>query len=123
MEQRILGNRSGRALTPFEISTNSTDNVTFLGSETKNGVEYHKLKLDGPLQVSGKGSQMGMDMNIEGTGSNSGFAWLDKTTGFPAYIEMLTGMDMNVAVSGAQSMAIPMTQNITTTITFTEVTK
>ena len=111
----------GSAGNPFEMNVKTTENVTYLGTESKNGVTYNKLKVSGPMKIDGKGSQMGMDMSIDGTGITDGFALIDTQTGFPAYVESKMGMDMNIAVTGAQSMAIPMTQNGTNIYTFTEV--
>lgn len=106
---------------PFSMMTETKDEYTFAGTETKDGKEYYRINQTGPLKISGEGSQMGMDMTVEGTGMNEGYSLLDKTTLLPAFIEGKVGMDMNIIVSGAQSMAIPMTQNITATVKITEV--
>ncbi len=111
----------GSSGNPFEMNIKVTENITYLGTENKNGIAYNKLKVGGPMKIDGKGSQMGMDMSIDGTGVTDGYVLLDTKTGFPSYIESKMGMDMNIAVSGAQAMAIPMTQNGTNIYTFTEV--
>lgn len=105
---------------PFSMVTELKDQYTFVGTETKNGKEYYRVNVNGPIKISGEGSQMGMDMRIEGTGVNDGYSLLDKTTLLPVFSDGKVGMDMNIMVSGAQSMAIPMTQNMIVTITFTE---
>lgn len=106
---------------PFAMVTDITADYSFIGTESLEGVEYYRVNVSGPIKVSGEGSQMGMDMHIEGTGSNEGYSLHDKTTLFPALIEAKVGLDMSIIVSGAQSMAIPMTQNVTTITKFTEV--
>lgn len=105
---------------PFSMIVETKDTYTFAGNQAKDGKEYYRVSVTGPTKVSGEGSQMGMDMTVEGTGINEGYSLLDKTTLLPVFMEGKLGMDMNIMVSGAQSMAIPMTQNVTTTVTFSE---
>lgn len=106
---------------PFEMVVDASEEYSFAGVETKDGTEYYRVNVSGPTKVSGEGSQMGMDMHIEGTGTSEGYSLHNKTTLFPAFVESKVGLDMSIMVSGAQSMAIPMTQNTTTTTKFTEV--
>jgi hypothetical protein len=106
---------------PFEMIINAEDKYTYAGVETKDGKEYYRINIEGPTKVSGEGSQMGMDMTIEGTGVNEGYLLLDKTTLLPVFVDEKVGLDMSIMISGAQSMAIPMTQNTSTTTKFTEI--
>lgn len=106
---------------PFEMIINAEDKYTYAGVETKDGKEYYRINIEGPTKVSGEGSQMGMDMTIEGTGVNEGYLLLDKTTLLPAFVDEKVGLDMSIMISGAQSMAIPMTQNTSTTTKFIEI--
>lgn len=106
---------------PFAMSIDSEQQYTYVGAESKDGVEYYRINVSGPISITGEGSQMGMNMNIEGTGMSEGFSLLNKSTRMPMYMDGRMGLDMNIMVSGPQSMAIPMTQNIVTEITFTEV--
>lgn len=106
---------------PFEMIIDAEDKYTYAGVETKDGKEYYRINIEGPTKVSGEGSQMGMDMTIEGTGVNEGYLLLDKTTLLPVFVDEKVGLDMSIMISGAQSMAIPMTQNTSTTIKFTEI--
>lgn len=109
------------AESPFAMTVNAEEQYSFTGTETKDGSEYYRIDVSDPVKVSGEGSQMGMDMSIEGTGTNEGYSLHNKTTLFPALIHSKMGLDMSIMVSGAQSMAIPMTQNTSMTVTFTEV--
>lgn len=106
---------------PFGIIIDAEDKYTYAGIETKDGKEYYRINIEGPTKVSGEGSQMGMDMTIEGTGTNEGYLLLDKTTLLPVFTDEKVGLDMSIIISGAQSMAIPMTQNTSTTTKFTEI--
>lgn len=106
---------------PFAMAVEVTDEFYFAGTETKDGVEYYRINASGPTKVKGEGSQMGMEMSIEGTGTSESYSLHDKKTLFPVFIEGKIGQDMSIMVSGAQSMAIPMTQNTSTTTKFTEI--
>lgn len=105
----------------MQMISSTEDKYTFAGTETKDGAEYYRVNITGPAKVSGEGSQMGMDMTIEGTGMNEGYSLLDKKTLLPVEMSGNLGLDMSVIVSGPQSMAIPMTQNVITKIVITEV--
>ena len=106
---------------PFAMVIDVTEEYSYAGTETKDGAEYYRINVTGPTKVTGEGSQMGMEMNIEGSGTSEGYSLHNKTTLFPAFVESKVGLDMNIMVSGPQSMAIPMTQNTTTTIKFMEI--
>ena len=72
------------------------------------------------MTIKGKGTQMGMEMFIEGTGKTQGFYYFDPKISLIVYSEDNTEMDMNVAVSGPQNMTIPMTQSMKTVTKFEE---
>jgi hypothetical protein len=105
---------------PFTIEVNSDTEYTFTGKETVDGNEYLKISFSGNMTVTGKGTQMGMEMFIEGTGKNEGFSYYDSKTLMIVSSDENTEMNMNVAVSGPQNMTIPMTQSIKTITTFEE---
>lgn len=109
------------ATSPFGLIIDAEENYTYAGIETKDGKEYYRINIEGPTKVSGEGSQMGMDMTIEGTGANEGYLLLDKTTLLPTFTDEKVGLDMSIMISGAQSMVIPMTQNTSTTAKYTEI--
>lgn len=106
---------------PLAMKIESDQSLTYTGNETKNGNEYHRITASGPITITGEGTQMGMNMSVEGTGMNEGFSLLDKASRMPMYTEVKLGLDMNIMVAGPQTMAIPMTQNMLSTITLTEV--
>jgi hypothetical protein len=105
---------------PFTIDISNNTEYTLNGKETVNGKEYLKISFSGTMTIAGKGTQMGMEMFIEGTGKNEGFTYYDTKTTMIVSSEENTEMNMNVAVSGPQNMTIPMTQSIKTLTTFEE---
>lgn len=105
----------------FPMIVSSDSDYSLVGTVTENGEEYYKISASGPLKVSGEGTLQGMDVQLNGTGQNEGYTLVDKTTFFPYKMDYQSGMDMSIIMSGPQSMAIPMTQNVKTTIIFSEV--
>jgi hypothetical protein len=105
---------------PFTIDITSDIEYTLSGKETVNGKELLKISFNGSMTINGKGTQMGMEMFIEGTGKNEGFSYYDTKTGLIVSSDENTEMNMNIAVSGPQNMTIPMTQSIKTITTFEE---
>lgn len=96
------------------VSTNSTAEMdyTFVGKESKDGVEYLRLNYSGTIAISGKGNMHGMDLFMEGTGKSEGFAYYNPQVSLIVYSEGTTEMEMSIALSGQQNMTMPMTQVI-----------
>lgn len=94
------------------VSTNSTAEIdyTFVGKESKDGVEYLRLNYSGTIAINGKGNMRGMDLFMEGTGKSEGFAYYNPQVSLIVYSEGTTEMDMSIAISGQQNMTMPMTQ-------------
>jgi hypothetical protein len=105
---------------PFTIDISSEIEYTLSGKEMVNGKEFLKINYSGNMTINGKGTQMGMEMFIEGTGKNEGFSYYDSKTNMIVSSDENTEMNMNIAVSGPQNMTIPMTQSIKTVTTFEE---
>jgi hypothetical protein len=105
---------------PFTMDTNSEIEYTLTSKETVNGKEFLRISFSGTMTINGKGTQMGMEMFIEGTGKNEGFSYYDSKTGLIVSSDENTEMNMNIAVSGPQNMTIPMTRSIKTVTTFEE---
>lgn len=100
--------------TPFALEMAVDSKYTLAGKEVRDGKDFYKITTSGTIGVNGKGSQMGMEMFIEGNAKVEGYALFDATRQMIVYIETDTEMEMNVAVSGPQDMTIPMTQSIKT---------
>ena len=105
---------------PFTVEVGSDTEYTLEGKETVNGKELLKVTYTGNMSISGKGTQMGMDMVLEGTGKNEGFSYYDPGVNLIISTEETAEMEINVAVSGPSSMTIPMTQSVKSVITLEE---
>jgi len=105
---------------PFATENTSDIEYTLVGKEVRDGKEYYKISYTGDITINGKGTQMGMEMFIEGTGKSEGFFCFDPKMSMVVYTEDNTELDMTVAVSGQQNMTIPMTQSIKTIVKFEE---
>lgn len=100
--------------TPFALEMAVDSKYTLAGKEVRDGKDFYKITTSGTIGVNGKGSQMGMEMFIEGNAKVEGYALFDAARQMIVYVETDTEMEMNVAVSGPQDMTIPMTQSIKT---------
>jgi hypothetical protein len=119
-QDHSVNNKKAASGTPFEIEIISDTEYTLAGKETVDGKEMLKITFAGNLTMKGKGSQMGMEMFLEGTGKNEGFSYFDPLVSLVISTEENLEMEINVAVSGPQNMTIPMTQSIKTVITLEE---
>jgi len=104
---------------PLETIIAAETEYTYDGKELKDGKQYDKISIVNALSIEGKGSQMGMEMLLDGTGKSQGFAYFDSEIAFVSYSEILTEMDMSIAIVGMENMTIPMSQSIKI-ITITE---
>ncbi len=100
---------------PIAVITRTDTKYTIVGKEVVNGVELFKVAFDGTLEISGKGSQMGMEMVMEGTGATKGFYYYNPAISLVVNTESLIEMNTNINVSGPQNMTIPMNQTIKVT--------
>ena len=119
-QDKSVDNIKASGSTPFAVEINNDIEYSLVGKETRDGKEYYKISYSGTMAVSGKGTQMGMEMAMEGTGKTEGFCWFDPKTSMIVNSEDNTEMDTSVAISGPQNMTIPMTQSIKSTTTFEE---
>lgn len=94
----------------MELKTSSE--YTLGAKETIEGKSYYKVTVASNLKISGKGNMQGMDLVIDGTGVKNDELYFDPATGVIFSDKATMEMDMNIAVSGQQSMTIPMTQKI-----------
>jgi hypothetical protein len=72
------------------------------------------------MNLKGIGTQMGMEMEMEGTGKNEGYFYYDPGTFMVVSSEDQSEMEINVSVTGPQNMTIPMTQSVKTMVTLEE---
>jgi len=88
---------------------------TLGAKEVLEGKDVQKINYTSTLDLEGKGKMQGMDFFIEGSGVQNGDMFIDPTTKVIVQNKMVMELDMTVAVSGQQSMTMPMTQKITLT--------
>ncbi len=100
---------------PIAVITTTVTKYTVIGKEIVNSIELFKIAYDGTMEITGKGSQMGMEMVMEGTGVTKGFYYYNPAISIVVGAESLIEMNTNINVSGPQSMTIPMTQTIKVT--------
>ncbi|MHC1705276.1 MAG: hypothetical protein AB9846_15325 [Tenuifilaceae bacterium] len=104
----------------FDSNIDNVMDYVLVGKETKDGMECYKITFTGTMAINGKGSQMGMEMFLEGTGKIEGTCYFDPKSTMIVLSESQTEMDMNIAVSGQQNMTIPMTQSMKTIVKIDE---
>lgn len=107
---------------------NRTDSIDFMGGlllistqtnytvaeETKhNGVNCLVIKVTADIANEGNTSMQGMEFFMEGTGKMAGNIYLDTKTGFLVEEELVTENQINLALTGQQSMVIPISQKMT----------
>lgn len=102
---------------PIAVITTTDTKYTVVGKEMVDGKELFKIAYDGTMEIAGKGSQMGMEMVMEGTGATKGFYYYNPALSIVVSTEGLIEMNTNINVSGPQSMTIPMSQTIKVTST------
>jgi hypothetical protein len=89
---------------------------TFGSKEIIDGRNLYKVTSTSAIEVAGKGQMQGMDLFIEGTGAKSGNTYFDPATGVIYLDKNKIELSMTVAISGQQSMTIPVTQKMDITI-------
>jgi hypothetical protein len=100
---------------PIAVITTTDTKYTVVGKEMVDGKDLFKIAYDGTLEITGKGSQMGMEMVMEGTGATKGFYFYNPALSIVVGSEGLIEMNTNINVSGPQNMTIPMNQTIKVT--------
>lgn len=96
-----------------KLGFNVNTNYTFVGKETVDGKNLAKITSISEVKISGKGNMQGMDLAIDGTGAVNGTTYIDPANGIVQTSQSNMELDINIAVSGQQSMTIPMTQKMT----------
>jgi len=90
----------------------SDNKLTLLGKEQVDRRELLKIKSVGTIEMEGKLEQGGMNVFMEGDGDSKGEFLFDNSNGLYYSGSSETEMDMTVALTGQQTMTIPMTQII-----------
>jgi len=99
-----------------KLELKNKSEFTLGAKETIEGKSLYKVTCASSLQISGKGKMQGMDIAVAGTGVKTDDIYFDPSTGIVFSDKINMELDMNIAISGQQSMTIPMTQKITATL-------
>jgi len=97
---------------PIETVIVSNEDYTYLGKEALEGKEFEKISMESTSVIEGQGSQMGMELYMDGNGKSQGFAYFDTVNSMIVYSEIDTEMNMTIAFAGQENMTIPMIQSM-----------
>lgn len=91
-----------------------TPNLTFsaLGEEERGGYQCLKVAFKGTLNLNGSGSQQGMNLVLEGEGTQEGTLYFAQAQGVLVAAESISDQEMTIAITGAANMTMP--QSIST---------
>ena len=85
-----------------------------MGQKEKiDGMDLIKVTYTSTLTIGGKGEMMGMNIFMEGTGAGNGELYFNPATGVINMSKGNVEMDINMVLTGAQNMNMPMNQKIT----------
>lgn len=85
---------------------------TLQNKDEKLGIPVVKIPYTSKLKIEGKGSMMGFDFVLEGTGTAGGNLYFSHTMGVPVYSEANQNYDVTLAGTGEQNMIIPISQSM-----------
>lgn len=84
---------------------------TLAGKKDVGGVQAFQVTYTGETSLEGKGSMMGSEMYMEGKGKVTGTFTFNPAVGLILTDEMKTEQETTIALTGQQSMTIPMSQS------------
>ena len=96
-----------------KVVTVATLEYTVLAKEKISGKEALTIAYKGKLTITGKGSMMGSDFFIEGSGTMSGTLHLDPASGLALVEDSTMDMESTIALTGQQKMTIPSSSSVT----------
>jgi len=94
--------------------TSTYTEYTLLQKEQKGGYECLNIGIQSKSESTGKMTQMGMEMFLEGSSESTGAAWIDPKAGILVARESTSTQEMTYALTGQMKMTIPSTQTIRT---------
>ncbi len=95
-----------------KLITDTKEEYKIVGKEMKNGYDCFTIASTGKFTIAGKGSMMGMDLHIEGTGKTDGMIFFNPAQGIVVASESNVDMEMTIATTGQTPMVIPTTQSM-----------
>jgi hypothetical protein len=90
---------------------------TIAGEEKREGYSVLKIPFKGKITIEGKGTMMGFDYVLEGSGTSAGDFYFAHKEGLPVHTELSQAFDLTMAGTGSQNMIVPITQEVKTTRT------
>ncbi len=98
-----------------KIVSTATVEYQLAGVEEKAGHACLRITYAGDMTIEGKGAMMGMEIFTEGRGTTSGTWFFDPKGGYTVAEDARIETDMTAAMTGQQTMTIPITQSTTVT--------
>lgn len=90
-----------------KIVTTTKTVYTLAGKEKVQGHDCLKVTYNGTAATAGKGSMMGMELFVEGTGKSAGTFYFDPAKGMFVRNDSKTETETTMAATGQQNMTIP----------------
>ncbi len=95
-----------------KVVNTTTAEYTLVGQVKKGSTKCLEFKTIANISSEGSTSMQGMDFQIEGTGKIAGTVWVESKTGVIYEEESSNNTQLTLALSGPQSMTIPMVQEM-----------
>ena len=93
------------------VNTTASE-YTFVGEVKKGSTKCYEMKIVSNISSEGSTSMQGMEFQIEGTGKIVGTVWVEVKTGVIFEEEGVNNTQLTLALSGPQSMTIPIVQEM-----------
>jgi hypothetical protein len=94
------------------VKVNTNFEYTLAAEEAKQGEPCARITYTGSLTTVGKGTMMGMEVFIEGTGKVAGTLFFGLKSGMVINDDATTDNESTVAATGPQNMTIPSSQTV-----------
>ena len=103
-----------------KIVTTTTLVYKLVGNDKMLGHDCLKVTFTGTSTTAGKGTMMGMELFVEGTGKSSGTFYFDPTKGMFLRNELKVENETTMAATGQQNMTIPISSSTEITLSVRE---
>lgn len=103
-----------------KIITTTKTVYTLAGKENVQGHDCLKVTYNGTATTAGKGSMMGMELFVEGTGKSMGTFFFDAAKGMFVRNDSKTETETTMAATGQQNMTIPISAVTETSLSLKE---
>jgi hypothetical protein len=103
-----------------KVVTSTNTQYTLAGTEKVLGHDCLKITYTGTATTSGKGTMMGMDFFVEGSGKSAGTFFFDGAKGMFVRNELKMENETTMATTGQQNMTIPISSSTEITMNVKE---